>query len=80
MNDLFKRKIDCFIRSLNGESYRSIADSYGISHQTVRVDVRDIYKFILNTRYAPDKKFVLRELKTNKDYWINELNVKLSVK
>ena len=84
--NILHRKIESFRRVMNGETYRSIAEYYGISASRVREDVRYIFRSIIFKNdelcYQKAKDLGLNDIllaRKNKKFWINELEKSLLV-
>jgi len=70
------RAVDVFIRVLNGETYKSVSQAYGVSVQTVRRVVRKFARAILYAYRHEDTSLWgygdLSSLRNHKDIWISK--------
>jgi DNA-binding CsgD family transcriptional regulator len=83
--DIANRKIESFEKVLDGDTYKRVAEYYGISASAVRENVGDVFRMIKG-RNRLDLDLVERRgrhdiilARANKQFWIENLEKALSV-
>lgn len=86
MNIVFNRKLEAFIRVLNGDTYQSIAKDNQLSVTTVRCNVVDIFWLIrlgINIDQKEAKRYGSSDIilaRSHKEFWMDNLQKAMTLK